>query len=65
VRGQGHDVVRPGRLEANTNGGESVDPRRVRVAAPVTAERIRTERVDGEGAVGDRPLARKALEQLP
>ena len=32
VGGQGHDVVRPGRLEADALGREAVDPRRPRVA---------------------------------
>ena len=48
VGGQGHDVVRPGRLEANALGGEAVDPRRPRVAPAVAAERVRAERVDGD-----------------
>ena len=48
VRGQGHDVVRPGRLEANALGGEAVDPRRPRVAPAVAAERVRAQRVDGD-----------------
>ena len=48
VGGQGHDVVRPGRLEANALGGQAVDPRRPRVAPAVAAERVRAEGVDGD-----------------
>jgi hypothetical protein len=48
VGGQGHDVVRPGRLEPDTLGSEAVDPRRPRVAPAVTAERVRAEGVDGD-----------------
>ena len=48
VGGQGHDVVRPGRLEANALGGEAVDPRRSRVAPAVAAECVRAEGVDGD-----------------
>ncbi len=60
VRGQGHHVVRPCRLEADALGRQAVDPRRPRVAAAVAAERVRAQRVDGHEEDAEPGVARHA-----